>query len=90
MTRKSVAIILIFIALLGQATSSGKVVLDLEDGYDYWKTRLLVLLPGIEWLGKSDKRVIVTTEKGKENCFQGLEKQMNYCSVSFNRTLIIL
>jgi hypothetical protein len=59
---------------LGLATSSGTVVLDLEDGHAWWETRLFVLLAGAERLGKPDKIVFVATEEGTENCFQGWGK----------------
>ena len=56
---------------LRQATSSGIVVVDLEDGHAWWETRLLVLVSGGERLGKPDKIVFVANEEGKQRIFQG-------------------
>jgi len=56
---------------LQQATSSGTVVIDLEDGHAWWETRLLVLLAGAERLRKPEKIVFVATDEGREQCFQG-------------------
>ena len=56
---------------LKNATSSGIVVIDLEDGHAWWETRLLVLLSGADRLRKPEKIVFVATEGKKEQCFQG-------------------
>ena len=56
---------------LRQATSTGIVVVDLEDGHAWWETRLLVLVSGAGRLGKPDKIVFVANEEGKQRIFQG-------------------
>lgn len=57
--------------LLKQATATGIVVVDLEDGHAWWETRLLVLVSGAERLKKPDKIVFVANEEGKQRVFQG-------------------
>ena len=62
------------IETLSRATSSGIVVVDLEDGHAWWETRLLVLVSGAERLGKPDKIVFVASEEGRQRVFQGWGK----------------
>ena len=57
--------------ILRQATSTGIVIVDLEDGHAWWETRLLVLVSGAERLRKPDKIVFVANEEGKQRVFQG-------------------
>ena|SRR5688572_142762 len=57
--------------ILKQATSTGIVIVDLEDGYAWWETRLLVLVSGAERLRNPDKIVFVANEEGKQHVFQG-------------------
>lgn len=56
---------------LREATSSGVVVIDLEDGHAWWETRLLVLIAGADRLGKPDKIVFLATIEGREQTFVG-------------------
>jgi hypothetical protein len=53
------------------ATSTGIVIVDLEDGHAWWETRLLVLVSGAVRLRKPDKIVFVANEEGKQHVFQG-------------------
>ncbi|WP_114940497.1 hypothetical protein [Mucilaginibacter endophyticus] len=56
---------------LREATSSGVVVIDLEDGHAWWETRLLVLISGAERLKKPDKIVFVATVEAKQQAYLG-------------------
>lgn len=56
---------------LRQATSTGIVIVDLEDGHAWWETRLLVLISGAERLRKPDKIVFVANEERRQRVFQG-------------------
>lgn len=59
------------LGILKEATSSGIVVVDLEDGHAWWETRLLVLLSGAARLNKPDKIVFVGTDGGHEQTYIG-------------------
>lgn len=56
---------------LRKATSTGVVVVDLEDGHAWWETRLLVLVSGAKRLQRPDKIVFVANAEGKDKVFQG-------------------
>jgi len=56
---------------LKQATANDVVVVDLEDGQAWWKTRLLVLLAGAVRLGKPDKIVFLGRHANADHQFRG-------------------
>lgn len=56
---------------LAEATATGIVVVDLEDGHAWWETRLLVLISGAARLRRPDKIVFVANKEGKQRIFQG-------------------
>ena len=56
---------------LRAASTNEVIVVDLEDGYAWWETRLLVLLAGATRLGEPRAVVFVATEGGRPWQFQG-------------------